>query len=55
MSERAPERTEAETVNFVVVDRIAWVSFNRPEKRNCMSPSLQPPDAAGAGRAGVSR
>lgn len=40
MSERAPDRTEAETVAFTVENRIAWVSFNRPEKRNCMSPSL---------------
>jgi trans-feruloyl-CoA hydratase/vanillin synthase len=23
-----------------VIDRIAWVRFNRPEKRNCMSPKL---------------
>ena len=23
-----------------VEDRIAWVSFNRPDKRNCMSPAL---------------
>ena len=28
------------TVAYDVVDRIAWVSFNRPEKRNCMSPTL---------------
>ena len=28
------------TVAFDVVDRIAWVRFNRPEKRNCMSPTL---------------
>ncbi len=34
------ERAEAETVSFVVENRIAWVSFARPEKRNCMSPSL---------------
>lgn len=34
------ERAEADTVSFEVVDRIAWVRFNRPEKRNCMSPSL---------------
>jgi trans-feruloyl-CoA hydratase/vanillin synthase len=40
MSERAPERAEADTVTYTVTDRIAWVSFNRPEKRNCMSPSL---------------
>lgn len=25
---------------FTVVDRIAWVKFNRPDKRNCMSPAL---------------
>jgi trans-feruloyl-CoA hydratase/vanillin synthase len=34
------ERSEADTVAFEVVDRIAWVKFNRPEKRNCMSPKL---------------
>jgi trans-feruloyl-CoA hydratase/vanillin synthase len=28
------------TVTFKVEDRIAWVSFNRPDKRNCMSPRL---------------
>jgi trans-feruloyl-CoA hydratase/vanillin synthase len=36
MSERAAEDTVAVTVE----NRIAWVSFNRPEKRNCMSPTL---------------
>ena len=34
------ERQEADTVSFTVADRIAWVRFNRPEKRNCMSPKL---------------
>jgi trans-feruloyl-CoA hydratase/vanillin synthase len=34
------ERTEADTVAFEIVDRVAWVRFNRPEKRNCMSPKL---------------
>ena len=34
------ERTEADTVAYHVRDRIAWVKFNRPEKRNCMSPKL---------------
>ena len=34
------ERAEADTVSFEVSDRIAWVKFNRPEKRNCMSPKL---------------
>jgi trans-feruloyl-CoA hydratase/vanillin synthase len=29
-----------DTVAFDVVDRIAWVRFNRPDKRNCMSPTL---------------
>jgi trans-feruloyl-CoA hydratase/vanillin synthase len=28
------------TVAYDVVDRIAWVRFNRPEKRNAMSPTL---------------
>jgi trans-feruloyl-CoA hydratase/vanillin synthase len=27
-------------VSYVVEDRIAWVYFNRPDKRNCMSPTL---------------
>jgi feruloyl-CoA hydratase/lyase len=35
-----PERAETDTVAFEIVDRIAWVKFNRPEKRNCMSPQL---------------
>ena len=34
------ERVEEDTVSFTVVDKIAWVKFNRPEKRNCMSPKL---------------
>ena len=33
-------RTEADTVAFRVSAGIAWVKFNRPEKRNCMSPRL---------------
>ena len=33
-------RAEADTVSFRVQDQIAWVNFNRPEKRNCMSPKL---------------
>jgi feruloyl-CoA hydratase/lyase len=33
-------RTEADTVACQVSDAIAWVRFNRPEKRNCMSPKL---------------
>ena len=33
-------REEKDTVAYRIVDGIAWVSFNRPEKRNCMSPSL---------------
>jgi trans-feruloyl-CoA hydratase/vanillin synthase len=28
------------TVAYIVQDRIAWLRFNRPEKRNCMSPTL---------------
>ena len=34
------ERAEADTVACEVRDGIAWVKFNRPEKRNCMSPKL---------------
>jgi trans-feruloyl-CoA hydratase/vanillin synthase len=34
------DRAEADTVSYTVENRIAWVSFNRPEKRNCMSPAL---------------
>ena len=34
------ERAEADTVSFEVSKDIAWVRFNRPEKRNCMSPRL---------------
>jgi feruloyl-CoA hydratase/lyase len=29
-----------DTVAYAVKDGIAWVSFNRPDKRNCMSPTL---------------
>lgn len=34
------ERSEEDTVTYVIEDKVAWVSFNRPEKRNCMSPRL---------------
>lgn len=34
------ERSEADTVAVDVREGIAWVKFNRPEKRNCMSPKL---------------
>jgi feruloyl-CoA hydratase/lyase len=34
------ERAEIDTVTCSVDDGIAWVKFNRPEKRNCMSPGL---------------
>jgi trans-feruloyl-CoA hydratase/vanillin synthase len=33
-------KNEEDIVAYRVADGIAWVSFNRPEKRNCMSPSL---------------
>src|SRR5579864_8301037 len=35
-----PERAESDTVSYAICNRIAWVRFNRPEKRNCMSPKL---------------
>ena len=31
---------DIDTVAYDVVDRIAWVRFNRPDKRNAMSPTL---------------
>jgi len=31
---------EENTVAYTVEDNIAWVKFNRPNKRNCMSPKL---------------
>jgi trans-feruloyl-CoA hydratase/vanillin synthase len=34
------ERPESDTVTFTVNEGIAWVKFNRPEKRNCMNPKL---------------
>jgi feruloyl-CoA hydratase/lyase len=34
------ERAEADTVTVHVSAGIAWVKFNRPDKRNCMSPTL---------------
>ena len=34
------EHPEKDTVSFTVEAGIAWVSFNRPEKRNAMSPTL---------------
>jgi trans-feruloyl-CoA hydratase/vanillin synthase len=30
----------ADVVSYEIEDRIAWVRFNRPDKRNCMSPTL---------------
>ncbi len=33
-------RPQEETVRFEVIDGVAWGSFNRPDKRNCMSPKL---------------
>lgn len=32
--------SEMDTVAFTVENRISWVKFNRPEKRNCMSPAM---------------
>jgi trans-feruloyl-CoA hydratase/vanillin synthase len=34
------ERLEFDTVSFEISDRIAWLKFNRPEKRNAMNPQL---------------
>jgi trans-feruloyl-CoA hydratase/vanillin synthase len=32
--------TDTETVSYHIEERIAWVNFNRPDKRNAMSPAL---------------
>jgi len=34
------EQAEEDTVAYVIEDGVAWVRFNRPDKRNCMSPKL---------------
>ena len=34
------DKQEAETVSYELRDGIAWVKFNRPDKRNCMNPKL---------------
>ncbi|KPH63652.1 MULTISPECIES: p-hydroxycinnamoyl CoA hydratase/lyase [unclassified Novosphingobium] len=34
------DRSEHDTVSYTIENRVAWVSFSRPEKRNCMSPRL---------------
>jgi len=31
---------EEDTVTYTIKEGIAWVKFNRPEKRNCMNPKL---------------
>jgi trans-feruloyl-CoA hydratase/vanillin synthase len=31
---------EKNVVEYTIENKIAWVKFNRPEKRNCMSPTL---------------
>jgi trans-feruloyl-CoA hydratase/vanillin synthase len=33
-------KTEHDTVTYSIEDGVAWVKFNRPEKRNAMSPAL---------------
>ena len=40
MPSQPDPRPEEETVRYEVADDIAWVYFNRPDKRNCMSPKL---------------
>lgn len=32
--------TDSSPATVTVVDRIAWLRFNRPDKRNCMNPAL---------------
>ena len=40
MPSQPDPRPEEETVRYAIEDGVAWVWFNRPDKRNCMSPKL---------------
>ncbi|HTK71543.1 MAG TPA: p-hydroxycinnamoyl CoA hydratase/lyase [Croceibacterium sp.] len=40
MPSQPDPRPEEETVRYEIEDGVAWVYFNRPDKRNCMSPKL---------------
>ncbi len=40
MADEQAVRAEEDIVAVTIENRIAWVRFNRPEKRNCMSPKL---------------
>ncbi len=40
MLNKKTTETEEQTVAYAVEDHVAWVRFNRPEKRNAMSPKL---------------
>ena len=40
MPSQPDPRSEEETVRYEIRDGVAWVWFNRPDKRNCMSPKL---------------
>ncbi|MXO64997.1 p-hydroxycinnamoyl CoA hydratase/lyase [Altericroceibacterium endophyticum] len=40
MPSKPDPRPQEETVKYEVTDGVAWVYFNRPDKRNCMSPKL---------------
>jgi len=40
MPSQPDPRPEEETVRYDIIDGVAWVYFNRPDKRNCMSPKL---------------
>ncbi|MBN8648876.1 MAG: enoyl-CoA hydratase/isomerase family protein, partial [Caulobacterales bacterium] len=34
------EEKQEDTVSYEISNGVAWVKFNRPQKRNCMSPKL---------------
>ena len=40
MPSQPDPRPEEETVRYDIADGVAWVYFNRPDKRNCMNPKL---------------
>ncbi|TIX50623.1 p-hydroxycinnamoyl CoA hydratase/lyase [Alteraurantiacibacter aquimixticola] len=40
MPSKPDPRPQEETVKYEIVDGVAWVSLNRPDKKNCQSPKL---------------
>jgi hypothetical protein len=43
MPSQPDPRPEEETVRYDIEAGVAWVYFNRPDKRNCMRRAREPP------------